>query len=189
MRSFVKGMCAFALVLALPAGASAARCNDDAAVAAARAAANAECDCATAARHGDYVSCVADVAKERATNGQLPSECKGEVVRCAAKSTCGKPGAVTCCRVDRRGKIKCSIKKSADKCKAPRGGQACVGTSESCCDACEGGCGATTTTTTAAPTTTTGAPVTTTTAAPTTTTAAPTTTTTLVGSPASAFVD
>src|SRR5206468_1620010 len=88
-------------------------------------------------------------------------------------------------------------KRSADTCKAPDGGTACVGTEPSCCDACSSGncapSGSTTTTaprattttaappttTTARPTTTTAAPPTTTTAAPTTTTAAPTTTTTL----------
>lgn len=180
MRSFVTGLVAFAFVVAVPAAAPAKKCTDDAAVAAARAAAAAECDCATAENHGQYVKCVGQVAKARADSGALPTECKGAVVRCAAKSTCGKPGAVTCCRIDRRGKVKCSIKKSAEKCTAPNGGTACVGSSASCCDACDDACGGTTTTT-AAPTTTTGAPVTTTTAAP--------TTTTLPGSPSSAFVD
>jgi hypothetical protein len=168
-------------LLALPGGAWGKKCNDDAAVAAARAAADAECGCATAENHGQYVSCVADVADDRVGDGLLPQECKGAVTSCAARSTCGKPDAVTCCRIDRKGKVKCSIKRSAAKCKAPKDGSACVGTTASCCDACAAGCGATTTTT-QAPTTTTGAP-TTTTPAPTTTT------TTLGGSPNSAFVD
>jgi hypothetical protein len=151
----------FGLVLAST-GIASAKCTDDAAVAAARAAAEAECGCATASNHGQYVSCVAGVAKALADSGDLPRECKGEVVRCAARSTCGKPGAVTCCRIDRRGKVKCSTKSSAEKCKAPKGGQACVGTAASCCDSCGAGspdgsfvCETTTTTTTTSTTTTT----------------------------------
>ena len=64
-----------------------ARCEDAAAVAAARAAAAGPCNCALATNHGDYVSCVADFAQ---TFPGLPSNCRGEVVRCAAHSTCGK---------------------------------------------------------------------------------------------------
>ena len=170
MRSFLNGMLAVAVFVAVPGIASAKSCDDDAAVAATRAAAAAQCDCATAQNHGQYVKCVGEVAKTRASNGQLPTECKGEVTRCAAKSTCGKPEAVTCCRVDRRGKVRCSVKKSADKCQPPNGGAACVGATTSCCDACTNACGGGTTTT-----------VTPTTAAP--------TTTTVPGSASHAFVD
>ncbi len=46
----------------------------------------------------------------------LPWSCKDDVVECAANSTCGRPGAVTCCRVDGRGHVSCTIKSSADKC-------------------------------------------------------------------------
>jgi hypothetical protein len=148
-----------------------ARCEDAAAVAAARAAAAGPCNCALATNHGDYVSCVADFAQ---TFPGLPSNCRGEVVRCAAHSTCGKEGATRCCRTDRRGRTKCSIKRSADRCRAPRGGTATASGPGSCCD----GCGVVTTTT-AVPTSTT--------AAPTTTTAAPTTTT-QPGSPSQAFL-
>ena len=179
MRSFVNGMLAVAVLAAVPEIASAKRCDDAAAVADARNAAAAQCDCATAQNHGQYVKCVGDVAKTRASNGQLPTECKGEVTRCAAKSTCGKPESVTCCRVDRRGKVRCSVKKSADKCQPPNGGAACVGATTSCCDACTNACGGGTTTTTVTPTTSTAAP----------TTTAPPTTTTIPGSASHAFVD
>jgi hypothetical protein len=148
-------------------GVAQAKCTDDAAVLAARQAADAACNCATSDNHGDYVSCVADVAQQRVDNNQLPANCKGAVTSCAAKSTCGKEGFVTCCRVDRRGRTKCSIKKEG-KCKAPRDGSASTGTG-SCCDACGG-----TSTTTAPPVTTTSS------------TAAPTTTT-QPGSPSGAF--
>src|SRR5262245_1491324 len=107
-----------------PAGADAAD------VAAAHAAVAANCDCAGAANHGQYVKCVTEQA--RATLGN-PS-CRGAVTKCAARSTCGKPGFVTCCRISAKGKLKCSTKSSADRCKPPKGGQACVGSTPSCCD-------------------------------------------------------
>jgi hypothetical protein len=164
------------LALGMASAARADRCANDAAVAAARAAAEAQCHCALAANHGDYVRCVSDAANALVDASALPKECKGRVTSCAAHSTCGKPDAVTCCRTDRRGKTKCSIKNSADKCRAPRGGSATPGGAGSCCDGCGGG-----STTTAPPTTTTAAP--TTTVAPTTTTS-----TTVIGSPSQAFV-
>src|SRR5215468_1606630 len=46
--------------------------------------------------HGRYVSCVAHEIKKLVDSGVVPKNCKGKVVRCAAKSTCGKPGFVTC---------------------------------------------------------------------------------------------
>src|SRR5262245_39435167 len=96
MKFLVHGALAVGLVLASTGIASAKKCNDDAAVAAARAAAEAKCSCATASNHGTYVSCVAHEADELASSGDLPKECKGVVTSCAAKSTCGKSGAVTC---------------------------------------------------------------------------------------------
>src|SRR5262245_37716227 len=81
-----------------PAGADAAD------VAAARAAIAANCDCAGATNHGEYVSC----ATEQARNTLANQSCRGAVTKCAARSTCGKPGFVTCCRISQRGKLKCS---------------------------------------------------------------------------------
>lgn len=122
-----------------------ARCGDDpgdaAAVAAARAEVDATCDCAGSETHGAYVGCAAGVANARAEANLLPRNCKGRVKRCAARSTCGKPGFVTCCRTNARGKTRCSTKASTTMCVAPPGGSACVGSATSCCDACsEGGC-------------------------------------------------
>lgn len=104
---------------------------DAADVAAAQAAIAANCDCA-GSPHGAFVSCAAEQAKANLKN----RSCQGAVVRCAARSTCGKPGFVACCRTSARGKTKCSTKSGADKCKAPKGGSACVSTHASCCDAC-----------------------------------------------------
>src|SRR4030095_16200592 len=133
-----------------------AKCDpvaDAADIAAAQAAA-ATCDCAAAENHGQHVSCVAQKVKAAALTN--PS-CGAAAKKCAARSTCGKPGLVTCCRISARGKLKCSTQWSGGHCKDPKGGQACVGTTSSCCNACDAGCGGTTTTT-APPTTTTTAP-------------------------------
>ena len=62
--------------------------------------------------------------------------CKGAITRCAARSTCGKPGFVTCCRTNSKGVTKCSTKSSGDSCKPPKGGSACASVHSSCCDAC-----------------------------------------------------
>ena len=99
----------------------------------ARSAAEAQCGpCASATNHGAYVSCVAGVAKTRVTNNQLPANCKGAVKKCAAKSTCGKPGFVTCCVTSSKGP-KCKLKKDAATC-AAKGGTATIDpTNTSCC--------------------------------------------------------
>ena len=120
-------------------------------VANARAAVAAACDCAGAASHGAYVSC----AVQQANAALVNKSCAGAVKRCAAKSTCGRPGFVTCCRTMASGKTSCATKRSAASCVAPHGGSACVGSVPSCCDACgAGGCAATTTTTTTSSTST-----------------------------------
>jgi len=114
---------------------AAAKCDptgaDAADVAAARAAV-ASCDCAGAANHGKFVSCAAHQASATLAN----KSCQGVVVKCAARSTCGKPGFVTCCRTKASGVTSCSTKSSSDKCKPPKGGSACTGNFASCCDAC-----------------------------------------------------
>ena len=160
-----------------------AACTDPAAVAATRAAADQACTsmamgCSTAKSHGEYVSCVAHQAKAAVKAGTLPKQCKGTVVKCAAKSTCGKPGFVTCCRTTKKGNTACAITPHAARCRAPKHGAACVGSVPSCCDACAEGACATNATTTTTSTTTTHAPSTTTPTATSSTTRPTTTTTT-----------
>lgn len=145
------------LAFAFPRLVSAA-CADPAAVAATRAQAELVCPCATATTHGAYVRCVADVARVAADHGDLPNGCRGAVVRCAAKSTCGRPGFFTCCRTKASGQTSCSRKSDASRCRAPSGGHACVGSAASCCDACTAG-GCTNPTTSTTTTTTVPAPV------------------------------
>ena len=113
-------------------------------IANARAAVAANCDCDHATSHGAYVSCAAQQANATLVN---PS-CAGAVRKCAARSTCGKPGSVTCCVTKTTG-TKCKVKRDAARCRAPNGSTACVGSYTSCCDACTStGCATTSTTTT-----------------------------------------
>lgn len=154
MRFVVRGFLAVALLLLARAPAAFANCATDdptgAKVLAARQAANSMCPCATAANHGAYVKCVAGVANMRSsgTNPSLPPSCKGAVKKCAAHSTCGKPGSVTCCLTTIAG-TKCKVKKDAAHCPAT----GTIGNCTSCCDACPApgsgpSCPTTTTTTT-----------------------------------------
>jgi len=148
MRALLSGLLAIAALCANP-GLAFGGCGDNPgdaeAVAAARDQVATDCDCAGAVSHGAYVSCAAGVANARAKADPqlLPTYCKGAVKRCAARSTCGKPGFVTCCRTSSAGTTKCSTKRDSAHCIAPAGGDACTGDPafSSCCDACTGtGC-------------------------------------------------
>ena len=120
-------------------------------IATARAAVAAHCDCTTLI-HRAFVSCGA----QQASLVLMNKSCASAVKHCASKSICGKPGSVTCCRTNAQGRTSCTIKSTATKCTAPKGGRACTGNFASCCDACtQGGCATTTTTTSSTSSTTT----------------------------------
>ena len=108
--------------------------GDEAAVIAARATAAGMCNCATAVNHGAYVKCVAGVANQLSsgTNPSLPKNCKGAVKKCAAHSTCGKPGEVTCCFTSKSGP-KCKNAKSATDCSGKGGTPTLDPMNTSCC--------------------------------------------------------
>jgi hypothetical protein len=53
--------------------------------------------------HGKYVSCVVRFRNELRKEGCLDAESKRTIARCAARSTCGKEGAVLCCVYDTSG--------------------------------------------------------------------------------------
>ena len=116
-----------------------------------------ECPCSEATNHGRHVSCVAHVVKRLADDGTIATNCKGKIKRCAARSTCGKDGFVTC-HIPMRGRCdpttntcvndptvactadgvcvmgtRCMTKRSAELCLA-KGGT--VGTSPTCCSDC-----------------------------------------------------
>jgi len=126
MRTLLFASLTLGLALAaVPAGAAedcqAKRC-------ATRAAVEAACPCDKATDHGAYVSCVAQAAREAVGRESSAAVCVGEIVRCAAQSTCGKSGAVTCQKGPR-----CRIVNSAERCQNS-GGR--VGTAKSCCPDC-----------------------------------------------------
>lgn len=129
-----------------------AACEDPLAIPAARAAIDAACPCdAPGQTHADYVHC----ARAHLLVG-ISRDCASAVKRCYSRSTCGKPGAVTCCRTKADGTTRCSVRRDATRCSASAGGTACVGVYSSCCDACgAGGCATTTSTTTTSSTTST----------------------------------
>jgi len=132
-------------------GTAAARCDDPAAAELVRASIASTCVCDAATNHGRYVSCVAHAVRDAVAHG-LPTNCKGTVTRCAARSTCGKPGFVTCCfaspgtctsglcqdgttpctdATQCPAVTKCRTKSSADHCTVAGGSPG----SGSCCDA------------------------------------------------------
>ena len=142
-----------------PAACDAARCLVESAV-------DESCPCETATNHGNYVKCVVRTLGPLAAQAAVPHSCVGRIIRCAARSTCGKPGAVTCqtpqgtcdpasgtctndpsvsCSADSDCGTACSIASSAESCQTAGG---TVGTGTTCCAAC-------TTTTTSVTTTTT----------------------------------
>ena len=120
-------------------------------IAHARAAVAANCDCTGASTRSAYVRCAVQQANAVLAN----KRCAASVKRCASRSVCGKPNAVTCCLTTAVGTT-CKIEKDAARCAAKHGS---AGSCTSCCDACPapgGGpsCPAPTTTTSSVTTTT-----------------------------------
>jgi hypothetical protein len=93
----------------------------------ARAAVAANCDCAGSTRR-DYLRC----ATEQIDAVIVNRGCRGRARSCEAKSTCGKPGRVTCCRT-KNGVTKCKTARDPESCLRHDG---TAGACTSCCDAC-----------------------------------------------------
>jgi len=115
------------------------------------------CSCAEARNHGQYVKCTGAVIRELTAAHPEFKNCRGKLVRCAARSTCGKEGFVTCNRnelgicdptllvcSEPAGQVcatnddcvissRCSTKRSAESC-TEHGGT--VGDSPTCCSNC-----------------------------------------------------
>ncbi len=152
MRS-LRALAVLSLILALGASTARATVDCEAARCAVQAAIDAKCPCSTARNHGQHVSCVAHAIKGLS----VPTECKGKITRCAARSVCGKTGFVTCeipvigscdlttgtcvdnalltCTSNADCVIgsQCHTKRSADLCTASGG---TVGASSTCCADC-----------------------------------------------------
>jgi|SRR5262245_46729529 len=151
------GITAALMIAALGPGPALADSDCDAARCAVQAAIAQNCSCTASTNHGRYVSCVAHQVKTLSDSGAIPIDCKGKITRCAAKSTCGKAGFVTCTR-QRLGTCNlttgtcvenpalvcltdancvlgttCSIKRDATHCTNAGG---IVGTTSTCCSTC-----------------------------------------------------
>lgn len=50
--------------------------------------------------HGQYVKCVVHLRNDLRKAGCLDADAKRTIASCAARSTCGKEGAVLCCKYD-----------------------------------------------------------------------------------------
>jgi hypothetical protein len=111
---------------------SLATCSDPVALGAARLAVEETCGCATARSHGAYVRCAKTLLKQLGREGALPRDCRRTAGGCAVRSTCGRPGFVTCCLAGKKG-TKCKVKSDASRC-AAKGG--CADAPTSCCDSC-----------------------------------------------------
>src|SRR5262245_15766450 len=100
---------------------------DAKAVADTRSDAASQCDCPTATSHADYVACVLRAATAAVRAGTLRPQCRAAIVRCAARSTCGRAGFVTCCHIRADGSKRCGVRIQGQPCLAPSGGTACAG--------------------------------------------------------------
>jgi hypothetical protein len=94
------------------------------------------CPCDASASHGDFVRCARAILEGATATGRLLPGCEKAILKCEAKSICGRPGAVTCCRTSAKGIGKCLVKRDLTHCKAPVGGTVVLGASATCCDAC-----------------------------------------------------
>jgi hypothetical protein len=142
MRKALVGIFLVGAWLAMPAPRSsadppdceAARCSVQSAV---------DTCCANAKNHGQFVSCVAHAVKASG----IPTNCKGKVTRCAARSTCGKEGFSTCtptcdtttgtCVNDPT--VTCTTNSDCGRCHTRPSGTCPAGTTEgsgSCCPTC-----------------------------------------------------
>jgi len=115
------------------------------------------CDAPSFINHGGYVHCVAHAANALRKAGCLDDSARRSIKKCAARSTCGKPGFVTCCQPqpgvcgpsgecartdppvscttdeDCPPQVRCTTKRSEELCLAAGGTPGAPG---SCCGAC-----------------------------------------------------
>jgi len=127
------------MIAAGPVLAQCTTADDLAAVKITRGHVDAQCDCANAITDGLYKRCALTVVNNDVANLVLPRECRKFVIKCAAKSTCGRPaGYHPCCKTNRLGKTRCKIV-TPERCRSGPGGSHCVSFDKvSCCDACTG---------------------------------------------------
>lgn len=114
-----------ALLTARPAAAACDTTANASSLSQARTAIDEACPCAAATSPGAHAKCAKVVVAARVANAQLVKSCKGEALKHATKSICGRPGAVVCCRT-KPGKTSHKIAGSAAKCTSTPALTACV---------------------------------------------------------------
>lgn len=85
-----------------------------------------------------FLTCARGVIDRRIDGGLLPASCRRSGFRTARESTCGRPGAVVCCRTDSTGSLDVSIVKPASACVALNGGTACISGGHTVAEGCHG---------------------------------------------------
>ena len=98
IATVVIGLAAFAL----PALAQQSQVDCEAARCAVQQQIDTHCSCGVKngkQNHGRYVSCVAHIIKQLSASGDIPVQCKGKIIRCAARSTCGKKEGFVICQI------------------------------------------------------------------------------------------
>jgi len=89
----------------------------------------------------EYRKCARQTAKDAARNDVVGRRCSREALRCALRSVLSRPGNVVCLRFYPDGTTRCSLRRSAERCRPPSGGSACVDTEAlSCCEADASAC-------------------------------------------------
>ena len=108
-------------------------------VAAVRALIDTGCTCDTSVPRSDYLRCAKTIANAEIAALRLDPTCRKNLLKCAKRSTCGRPvGLWPCCKTNRFGKTSCKVR-LPEQCRSGPGGSHCVGIGvRSCCDACLG---------------------------------------------------
>jgi cysteine-rich repeat protein len=120
----------------------AARCGDNpgayALITELRAQAEAVCPCASATDGRSYYACFKLVVADAVLAGRFPRSCRSTLLKTAKRSTCGRPGAVTCCTAYAT-KTLCRVRTSDASCLGVASSS--IGSTESCDAACGPTCG------------------------------------------------
>ncbi len=94
----------------------------------ARAAIETSCPCAAATSSRMHFDCARGVLTARLAVGEIAAGCLREALSEVRLSTCGRPGAVVCCRVRANGASRHRIMASAGDCRGTTAYSACVST-------------------------------------------------------------
>src|SRR6185503_10967777 len=99
------------------------KCTDLTAIENVRAVVSAACDCSGAESHKKYVKCAKEIVNGAIADATLQPTCKKPVLKCEARSTCGKPKSKICCvKNQKNNKVKALAVRGS---KCPKQGQLC----------------------------------------------------------------